>query len=228
MKLSGVLLDFNGTLFFDSDMHIEAFQAIFSEYLNTVPTDEFLIRQCFGRTNKTICLENIDPNATPEQIEEFSRLKESLYQKACLDHPELFHLAPGAEEQLNALRDAGVPFCLATGSDWGNVSFYMEHLGLDRWFSPDNMVWEDGTFPGKPSPEIYVRAAAKLGLTPAECLVYEDGTSGILAANRARAGAVIAVYDKKYSSPLNGETRVDAVMHDHLGWRQILRGYGLC
>jgi HAD superfamily hydrolase (TIGR01509 family) len=67
------------------------------------------------------------------------------------------------------------------------VSFYIKNLGLDRWFSEDNMVWDNGAFPGKPAPDIYRLAAAKLGLSPSECLVYEDGTSGILAANRAEA-----------------------------------------
>lgn len=227
MTLKGVLFDFNGTLFFDNAMHIEAFRLVFAKYGLPVPTDDFLIRRCFGRTNATIYRENIKADATPLETEAFGKQKEDLYRKFCLTHPEMFRLAEGAEEMLNALKKANVPFCLATGSDWSNVSFYIEHLGLDRWFSTENMVWDDGKYPGKPAPEIYRLGAAKLGLSPAECLVYEDGTSGILAANRAGAGAVIAVYEETYASPLNEETRVNAVYHDHRNWSKILAEYGL-
>lgn len=227
MNLRGVLLDFNGTLFFDSDMHIAAFRLVFAKYHKEVPSDEFLIQRCFGRTNTTIYLENMNPNATQEEIDGFAECKENLYRDFCLTHPEAFRLADGAEELLNALQHANIPYCLATGSGWDNISFYIEHLKLDRWFSPDNMVWHDGTFKGKPSPEIYQRAAAKIGLSPSDCLVFEDGTSGILAANRANAGGVIAVYDQKYPSPLNDETKVDAVYHDHLYWKEILSEYGI-
>lgn len=227
MTLKGVLFDFNGTLLFDNAMHVEAFRLVFEKYGLPAPTEDFLIRNCFGRTNATIYRENFNPHATREETACFAQQKEALYKSFCLAHPELFHLANGVAELLNALQEAHIPFCLATGSDWGNVSFYLEHLGLERWFSTDNMLWENGTFPGKPAPDIYRLAAAKLGLTPAECLVYEDGTSGILAANRAGAGAVITVYEESYPSPLNAETKVAAVYHDHQNWRNILAEYGL-
>ena len=123
--------------------------------------------------------------------------------------------------------DTGVPFALATGSDLGHVSFYLKELGLDRWFSEENMVWDDGTYPGKPAPEIYRKAAAKLGLDPSECLVFEDGTSGIRAANAAGAGAVTVICEAKLPSPLTDETRVNGLYHDLRQWRAILAEYGL-
>jgi beta-phosphoglucomutase-like phosphatase (HAD superfamily) len=89
------------------------------------------------------------------------------------------------------------------------------------------MVWDDGTYPGKPHPDIYQKAAKKLGLSPADCLVFEDGTSGIRAANAAGAGAVMAIYEAKYPSPLTDETRVDGVRHDLGEWKTILAEYGL-
>lgn len=223
--LKGILFDFNGTLFFDSDMHMEAFRHSFPKYGQPVPSDEFMIARCFGRTNDTIFRENFKPDPTPEEVHEFEVLKETLYHEFCLKSPEIFRLVDGAEEMLNALKEAGVPFCLATGSNWFNVSFYIKHLGLDRWFSAENMVYDDGTYPGKPAPDIYRIAAAKLGLDPSECLVFEDGTSGILAANAAGAGAVTVVYENKFPSPLTEKTVVEGIRHDLRNWRQILSKY---
>ena len=227
MTLKGILFDFNGTLLFDSDLHMEAFRQVFPAFGQPAPTDAFMIGHIFGRTNDTIYRENFDADASADDVARFIEKKEELYQSNCLTRPDVFHLVKGAEELLDYLQEHRVPYALATGSDWGNVSFYLRELGLDRWFTTDNMVWDDGTYPGKPSPEIYLRAAKKLGLDPAECLVFEDGTSGIRAANAARVGAVLALYEEKYPSPLTAETRVDGVLHDLGEWKTILAEYGL-
>ena len=227
MTLKGILFDFNGTLFFDSDLHLEAFRRVFAQYGQPVPTDEFMIQRFFGRTNENIFRSNIDPNATPLDIIKFNDRKEDAYRDLCLESPHIFRLVDGACELLDYLKDKNIPFCLATGSDIDNVNFYIKHLGIDRWFSEDNMVYTNGTFKGKPDPDIYEIAAKKIGLDPSECMVFEDGTSGIRSANAAGAGAVTLVYESKYPSPLTGETKVDGIYHDLKEWKKILADYGL-
>ena len=71
--------------------------------------------------------------------------------------------------------------------------FFREHFGLDRWFDPRRIVYDDGTFSGKPAPDIYLRAAERIGLSPSRCIVAEDARSGIEAARRAGAGMIVAV-----------------------------------
>ena len=227
MTLKGILFDFNGTLLFDSDLHMDAFRQVFPLFGKPAPTDEFMIAKIFGRTNETIYRENFDANATKADVERFADEKETLYRGACLSRPDLFHLVEGAEELLNYLKENGIPYALATGSDWGNVSFYLRELRLDRWFTADNMVWDDGTYPGKPAPDVYHKAAAKLELVAEDCLVFEDGTSGIRAANAASVGAVLALYEEKYPSPLTAQTHVNGVIHDLGDWKNILAEYGL-
>ena len=227
MTLKGILFDFNGTLFFDSDLHLEAFRRVFVQYGQPIPTDEFMIQRFFGRTNENIFRSNIDPNATPSDIIKFNDRKEDAYRDLCLESPHIFHLVDGACELLDYLKDKNIPFCLATGSDIDNVNFYIKHLGIDRWFSEDNMVYTNGTFKGKPDPDIYEIAAKKIGLDPSECMVFEDGTSGIRSANAAGAGAVTLVYESKYPSPLTDETKVDGIYHDLKEWKKILADYGL-
>ena len=225
--IKGILFDFNGTLLFDSDLHMEAFRRVFPLFGKPAPTDEFMIGKIFGRTNETIWKENFDPACAKADVVRFTDAKEGLYRESCLANRQVFRLIDGAEALLDYLKENGIPYALATGSDWGNVSFYLRELGLDRWFTTDNMVWDDGTYPGKPAPDIYHKAAAKIGLTPADCLIFEDGTSGIRAANAAGAGAVMAIYEAKYPSPLTDETRVDGVRHNLGEWKTILAEYGL-
>jgi len=67
------------------------------------------------------------------------------------------------------------------------------HLHLDRWFDVGLIVYDDGSRPGKPAPDIYLQAARNLGLAPAQCVVVEDSRSGIEAAHAAGIGYIVAV-----------------------------------
>lgn len=227
MKLKGLLFDFNGTLFFDSVFHLEAFRRMFRVYGKPIPSDDDMIHHIFGRTNATICLENFNSEATEGELVEFAAKKESEYRKLCMEKPNDCHLTEGAAELLDYAKQNRIPYCMATGSEMDNLEFYFTHLGLERWFTLDNIVYTDGTFSGKPNPDIYQIAAEKIGLSPSECCVFEDGTSGILAANRAGVGAVAAVYEEGLPSPVNDSVRVQHVLHNFLSWKELLSEYGL-
>ncbi len=225
--LRGVLFDFNGTLFFDSEMHLAAFREMFRRAGKPALSDEDMIHRMFGRSNERICREQFIPDAGPAEVAAFTEEKEALYQSFCLQMPERMHLVEGAPAMLDYLKEAGVPFCLATGSGLENIVFYREHLGLGRWFSPDRIVYFDGSFPGKPAPDIYRIAAARLGLEPADCMVLEDGTSGLRAAAAAGAGALAALWEARFPSPLTDGMRVDRELHDLRDWQALLAGFGL-
>lgn len=227
MKLKGILFDFNGTLYFDSRMHIDAFNLVFRELGVSEHKDAYMIEKIFGRDNGTIFRQNVKADATAEETDAFSRRKEELYQQLCRACPATSGLVKGAEELLDYLKEKDIPYCMATGSDLYNVAFYFDYLKLGRWFTMDNIVYCDKTYPGKPAPDIYRIAADRIGLEPAECLVFEDGTSGILSANGAGAGAVVLIHEEGYPSPLNGQTRVDRSFHDFTEWRSVLSDFGL-
>lgn len=227
MSVQGILFDFNGTLYFDSRMHIDAFNEVFTEYGVPTRDDAYMIANLFGRDNGTIFRQNVKANATQEEIDEFAEKKELCYQALCKSSSLGKDLVKGAPELLDFLKERGIPYCMATGSDWINVQFYFDCLDLGRWFSKENIVYCDKTYPGKPAPDIYRLAAARIGLDPSECIVFEDGTSGILSANGAGASGVVLVHEEGYPSPLTDETVVDRTESDFLNWRDILTEYGI-
>jgi len=102
-------------------------------------------------------------------------------------------LAPGATEFLEFLLERNIPFTIATASGIENVDFYFEHLGLSRYFERSKVIYNNGGFPGKPNPHIFQKAMTILGLKGTETLVFEDSLAGIVAAERAQAGEIIAV-----------------------------------
>jgi len=88
---------------------------------------------------------------------------------------------PDVKELLTELRKKGYKLALASSSK--NAATVIERLGIANLF--DAVV--DGTMikSSKPDPEVFLKAAAKLGTTPGECVVFEDAGAGVEAAWRA-------------------------------------------
>ena len=93
--------------------------------------------------------------------------KEGIYRRLCREDVERFRLADGLPEALDRLQARGVPMAIATGAGRGNLDFYFEAFHLERWFDWDHVIYDDGTLPGKPAPDVYLRACARLGVAAA-------------------------------------------------------------
>ena len=220
-SIKGLIFDFNGTLFYDTELHLRAFEDCFIKYGTPARSREFMLERFFGRSNSDIFRGHYLPCATDEQLSEFEEYKEGLYQELIIREPDRYRLSDDVCSMLDYLKSSDIPYCIATGSPKKNVDFYLKSLGLDRWFSYDNIVYTTGEFRGKPAPDIFLIASERLGLSPAECAVFEDGTSGITAARAAGIGKVIAVWEAGYPSPLRDGLTVDADYRDFSDWRNI-------
>ena len=226
-QLKGVLFDFNGTLFFDTDCHVKAFEQYYAKRGMDVPSAEYIVNNLFGLSNEAIYRGFFDPNATTEECRRFGEEKEALYYKACLALPGGLRYTKGACELITYLRENNIPYCLATGAGMDNITFYNENMELWKWFDRAHIVCADDPVKCKPNPEIYEYAASKIGLSASECIVFEDGPLGLIAANNAGAGAAIAIYEKGLASPIINGARADAVYHDFSEWKKILEEFGL-
>ena len=193
MSYKGIIFDFNGTLYWDSSKHKQAWRE-FSKYLRGYEfSDEEMIKYMFGRTNEEIIKYAIGRQPTPEMVEKYGQEKEALYRRMCLEDMENFHLAPGVTEFLDFLKENNIPRTIATMSDKVNVDFYIEHFKLANWFESDKIVYSDGIIPGKPAPDVYQIAAKNLNLAAEDCIVVEDALSGIESAKNANIGKIVAI-----------------------------------
>ncbi len=193
MIMKGIIFDFNGTLYWDSQLHYDAWRD-FSKLLRGYEfTQEEMRDKMFGHTNEDIIEYAIGRKPSKEMVEKYAKEKESLYRKRCLLDKENFKLAPGAVEFLDFLKENNIPRTIATMSEWDNVEFYIREFNLEKWFDIDKIVYSDGTIPGKPAPDIFLIAAEKIGLAPKDCIVIEDAIAGINAAKSAGIGKIIAI-----------------------------------
>ena len=191
--MQGILFDFNGTLYWDSQLHYDAWREYSKLIRGFEFTDEEMRDNMFGHTNEDIIEYAIGKKPTKEMVEKYGKEKEALYRKRCLLEPDKFKLALGAIELLDYLKEKNIPRTIATMSEWDNVEFYIKEFELERWFDIEKIVYSDGTIPGKPAPDIFQIAAEKIGLHPSECVVVEDAIAGIKSAQNAGAGKIIAI-----------------------------------
>ena len=184
-----VLLDFNGTLFFDSRLHLEAWSEIYRELHPEDPPPLDTAIFC-GPCNDAI-LKNMAPWLTAEEREQYSLRKEALYRQACLNDPENLHLVAGAEPFFELLQGKGIPFALASASIKPNIDFFFEAFSLGKWFRREDVVYDDGTYPDKGA--MHLEAARRMGVTLGDCLLLEDSPTSIRLARENGAGCIVAV-----------------------------------
>ena len=190
MQFKGIILDFNGTLVWDTLLHKEAWFK-FTQELGTNLTEAQYYNNVHGKTTRNILEMLLGRKIDEEEISDLSNRKEALYRQSCLNNPDIYCLAPGVEDYLDHLADLDVPRTIATASEKVNLDFFIETLDLNRWFDTELFVYDDGTVANKPEPDIYIKAAGKLNSGMSELVVVEDTFYGAVAAKRAGAGCLI-------------------------------------
>lgn len=213
MRYKGLIFDFNGTLFWDTDKQEDSWR-VYSEKVRGYPlSDEEMLHKMHGCPNKAVLEYLTGQSLNERDAYAMSQEKEELYRDMCTQEHQL-NLAPGAVELLDFLCSRQVPFTIATSSEITNVTFFFEIFNLNKWFDLNKVVYDDGIMPGKPEPDIYVKAAGKIDLLPCDCIVIEDAISGIEAAYRANIGKIIALGPKHKQESLLRNRGVDAVITD--------------
>lgn len=197
MDSKGILFDFNGTLFWDSQKHYDAWIETSRKLRGTPFNDYEMVHHMFGRKNSEIIAYAIGRTPTKEEAEKIGLEKELIYLEMCKKDKENTKFASGVEEFLDFLCENKIPHTIATMSEKVNVDFYIEAFNLKKWFDIDKIVYSDGTILGKPAPDIYQIAAKKINVAPQDCVVFEDALSGIEAAKAAGVKRIVAVASKE-------------------------------
>ncbi|HSR33610.1 MAG TPA: HAD family phosphatase [Anaerolineae bacterium] len=193
MRFQGIIFDFNGVLWWDGSLQERSWRQFSAELRGWPLSADEIAVHVHGRNNGHTLEYLVGRPVAGEELRELTQQKETIYRRLCLDEGEAFKLSPGAVELLDYLTAHQIPRTIATASEKTNVDFFVEHLHLDRWFDVSLIIYDDGTRPGKPAPDIYLQAAHNLGLAPARCVVVEDSRSGIAAAHAAGIGYIFAL-----------------------------------
>jgi beta-phosphoglucomutase len=173
-----MIFDMDGVLVDSNPAHREAWEAFNRRY--GLETTDDMHRRMYGKRNDQIVRDFFGESLTEEEVAARGAAKEQLYREMIGDRLEEI-LVPGIREFLE--RYQAVPKAIATNAEPANVDFLLDQADLRRYFQ----VVVDGhqVKHPKPNPEIYLRAAERLGAEPRDCIVLEDSYSGVEAARAA-------------------------------------------
>lgn len=109
-------------------------------------------------------------------------------------------LRPGAVDLLDRLDELRLPFALATNSRTESAHRTLKLAGIHHRFDPLYIHGRDRVARPKPAPDLYLHAAAALGIDPTHCIAFEDSTPGAQAA-LAAGMTVVHVPDQARLEP---------------------------
>jgi beta-phosphoglucomutase-like phosphatase (HAD superfamily) len=213
-KHKGVIFDFNGTLFFDSDKHEQAWKKFSADVRGFPFTEVEMLQKVHGRTNKSILEYLLEKDIPDEVLQYFVAKKEAYYKYACLQDKENMKLVNGAINLFEYLVNRHIPMNIATASEITNLQFFNEQFGLSRWFDMDKIVYDDNQIKGKPFPDMFLTAAQNMGLSPADCLIFEDSTSGLEAAKAAGIATIFMIDPKPADSRFSEHPDAKGILPD--------------
>jgi len=175
----GAIFDWDGVIIDSSRHHETSWERLACEVGKPLPEGHF--KAGFGRKNEFIIPNLLDWTREVDEVRRLSLRKEVIYREVVKENG--LAPLPGVRTWLERLYAAGIPCVIGSSTHRKNIELSLELLGLSKFFR-DMASAEDVTH-GKPAPDIFLHAAAKIGMIPEQCVVFEDAHVGIEAAKRA-------------------------------------------
>ena len=201
-KYRGIIFDLDGVICCTDQYHERAWREMAEEFgIYFDPAVSNRLRGVSREESLEIILEHAGKVFSPEEKKKMAEKKYAIYIKL------LDRMSPGDFEEdvrstLEQLRNRGC--LLAIGSSSKNTRKILDKIGLGNYF--DAVCDGNEITHSKPDPEVFLKAAGKIGLAVSECLVVEDACAGISAASAGgfdSAGLGDAAKDKNVTWALN-------------------------
>lgn len=184
MTLAALLFDMDGTLIDSMPLHERSWALWHAEM--ALPYDEAgFFAATAGRTNLEI-LRDLFPQQPEDALQTMAARKEALYRE--IAERELTLIA-GAREVIAQGRARGLKIAICTAAPPENIAIAFARFGLGALV--DTVTSPADGLRGKPHPDIFLEAARRMGVDPAQCLVFEDAPLGIEAARNGGMAAVV-------------------------------------
>ncbi len=195
----GLIFDFDGTICLSETVHLDAWVVTAAKLSRPLPAD--FLENGIGVADAKIALELESMWQHVLPAKEILRLK-------CVEFRQRdaskFPLVSGVLKFIQDAHRIGIPIALATSSSMNDIGPVLQARSLPQYFSAIFTI-ESVTNP-KPDPEIYLKAAASLGVKPSKVFVFEDSIPGTTSA-RAAGCNVIGIgtaYTAEELGPLHG------------------------
>lgn len=170
----GALFDWDGVLADSKALHQAAWDQVAKEFGYPHGPDDF--QRHFGSQNRRAITEILRWTSDRAMVERISVRKEIIYRER-LGTADIW--MPGSTAFVELLAARGVPCAVVSSSPRANIDVVLGQGGPRGQFQA--VIAAEDTRVGKPEPEGFLLGAARLGLPPERCVVFEDAPAGIQA-----------------------------------------------
>jgi beta-phosphoglucomutase len=178
------LFDLNGTMINDMTYHIKAWHRILTNIGANISLER-MKEECYGKNEELI--ERIFPGRFSETEKKAMALaKEKKYQEV---FKKELRLLKGLHDFLSDSHKAEIGIAIGTAAVLGNVDFVLDGVHIRHYI--DAIVSADDVHESKPHPETFLKCAELLGVTPQDCLVFEDAPKGVECALNAGMDCIV-------------------------------------
>jgi beta-phosphoglucomutase family hydrolase len=199
--LEAVLWDLDGVIADTGPYHFRAWQDVFRQKGVDFTEEDF--KRQFGQRNDTIIRTTLGASLTQEEVDIIANEKEQNYRRRVARN---IRPLPGAIELIKSLRENGIKEAIASSAPMENIRLILRGLAIEDCFQA--IVYGREVTEGKPSPQVFLLAARKLGIRPGNCMVIEDAVAGVAAAKKAGMKCVAVTN----SHPRNSLKKADLVV----------------
>jgi beta-phosphoglucomutase len=186
-RIKAFVFDLDGVITDSAELHYQAWSRIASEQGIPFDRDYNELLKGISRMESLEKILKRKPDAcfTASDKEALAARKNDYY-KELIGTIDPQALLAGIETLLNDIAEAGIAIALASASR--NAPTIIERLGIGHFFQ---VIVDPADIPhGKPYPDIYLRAASELRVSPEECVGVEDAEAGVQAIKRAGMFAI--------------------------------------
>jgi beta-phosphoglucomutase len=184
-RYSAFIFDLNGTMIDDMHYHEMAWHDVFVNQLKAPLTVEQVKQQLYGKSEEIFARVFGAGRFSKAEIDTITDQKERRYREEFLPHLKLIQ---GLEEFLARTSSKGIALAIGTAAPTLNVDFAVDNLNLGKYFPV--IIGPNDVTECKPHPEVFLKAASQLGISPEHCVVFEDSPKGIEAAARTGMKAI--------------------------------------
>ncbi|MCR8956515.1 HAD family phosphatase [Variovorax sp. S2] len=215
-KVEAFIFDMDGTMIDSMPWHARSWVEFVARHGLKLDVTDILARTT-GRTGTECMRELFERELSDAECQALVHEKEEIYRAMFSDN---FTEVAGFTAFAKAAVARGLKVAVGTAGDKHNIEFAMSRLKMDPL--PLAIVGGDEGFAGKPTPEIFLEAARRIGVAPERCIVFEDAPFGIEAARRGGMRAV-AVCSTHSAAELAGPHVIAAVRdYDELAHSNFL------
>lgn len=179
------IFDMDGTIVDNMAYHTRSWLEFFARRGKLYEADAFF-RETAGAQGREILRARLGPEVSDEEIRALALEKDALYREMYGPYRRAIE---GLDQLVTGARNRGVKLAVATSAPPLNIVFTLDELDLRARF--DTVVGAADVAHGKPHPDVFLKAAERLGVDPADCIVFEDAPMGVEAARRAGMRAVV-------------------------------------